>query len=340
MKAARSIYEFEDYAKYLADWMKSRGLSHRQVAMMTGQGDVGVVNNLIRRRRPFTSELREAFAPLLGLDSDQKRYLELLVLRDEARDGVAERERELDQLRERGGLTIQQRNRVKALDKWIQAERQVLASYDEQIRGARAMAKARPLVADTLELLDHWSTFAIGELARCPGFEWSAGSILRRLPGAGTEARIRSALARLERCRVIARTGDGGGEYLRSPLVTPGPTDGKRLRSWYNGLLRCSRVGLDALFEDRWAWQRSAVGAATIALSPATLPKARALVEKLRLDLVALSEGQTEQPDEVYQMFVILFPVTASTDELRASEPAGQTGPTQAAGAAAPGFRA
>lgn len=307
-----NIYEYENYRAFLRAWLESCGLTHRQIGNRAGQLDVGFIANLISGKRAFSEELREALTPVMALDEEERHYLDLLVACYEAEKQRERARKAVGVARERCASKpgIKTRNNVKNAEHQQELAERAVAERKEDLRGQRSIAQARFLDEHDLELLNRWGTVAVGELARCPDFCAKPEWIVRRLPGVGDENEVKDSLSVLARTEVVQPDGGGGVRYCGPPIVAIPVNDREKLEGWYREVHERAGQGLSALFHNRWSWEHSSIGAATIALPPSALDRAKALVNRLKFDLLALSHNSDTTPEEVYQMYVIFFPVS------------------------------
>lgn len=210
---APAIQNYLHHTDYLRDWFTwkkqvSPRFSHRAFARRMGEASPSVGVDLIAGRRRVTPAM---FAPLckaLGLSAEERRYLQLLVDLDRARNPV-------------------EKNAA-----W------------ERLSAHRWFRQARKVDGDGFRYVSDWTCPAIRELAARSDFRADARWIARTLRPAISEARAQRALDTLVELGLLTVDDTGGATQSEASIVTPTQVQGLAVHNYHDGMLALAREGI------------------------------------------------------------------------------------------------
>lgn len=243
-----------------------------------------------RARNPYYS--KRAFARQLGISSG--RLTELLNGKRAFTPLIARR------IAERLSLTSERRN------VWLAATEAERLTRDSTRKLERLVgddsAPSAELDEDMLRAICGWHHLAILSLLRVPGFVGRADWIGRRLGIPADEAG--EAWLRLVRLGLVRRRGQHWAR-AQSRWRTKTDVPSEALRFAHRGFLDLAARSLDEV-----PVELRDITSITMAIDPASLPRAKKLIRNFRR---ALSDYfESGKPKEVYHLSVALFPLSKS----------------------------
>lgn len=153
---------------------------------------------------------------------------------------------------------------------------------------------------DSFHVIADWYHYALLSLVETEGFRLDARWIARRLGVTPLEARL--AWERLERLGLVERK-EGQGRLRQDGVTTPHDVPSAALRRAHRqALAQASKALEDVPVEER------DFSFITLAIDPAKLGMAKALIKRFRAELSRLVE--TGRRTEVYRLGVYLMPLT------------------------------
>lgn len=327
--ALPDIFDYDDFPSYLDAWYKAkralnRHYTHRVFTEEAGQSSSGILNLLLGGKRHLTPHLVSAVRKPLGLDDAGAAYLGLMMRKADAEraHALAMARHAAAQLRKaeprRGARPSDVRRRGKVVDNAIQGTEATLEetaaalrSVREEIAASRALHRAELLDEQRLAILSHWSTAALAELARCRGFRRDPHWAAVMLRGRADPATLAQGLALLDTLGALPPEGEGPA--VRLPDTTTGyDAEAKNLRAYYEGVYAQAGLALAEHFNPaaRDAQDRARLGASTVAVPSAAVPRFRAVMLDIHKQLHSFLVGLEGDPDVVYQLYVHLFPLS------------------------------
>lgn len=273
---APSVYDFLDYRQYLRAWYEAEkarlpAFSYRYFSRKAGFSSPNFLKLVIEGERNLSPDSVERFVSTLKLGGDEAGFFRDLVSYGQARN---------------------------------LAEKNLL--FDRVI-ASRRFQEYRKLEAPYLEYLRHWYYPAIRELAAHRDFRADAEWIGARLWSKVAAEEIEKALAIIEQLGLFARGPDG--QPLRSGRsLTTGPqmvSEAKVVaKSFLRQMLERASESLDTVPADL-----REIGSITVAVKAATVAELKERIQRFRRELLDRCD-QDEDPTEVYQLNVQLFPLT------------------------------
>ncbi|MCB9688555.1 MAG: TIGR02147 family protein [Alphaproteobacteria bacterium] len=173
------------------------------------------------------------------------------------------------------------------------------------MRAMQHFHRSAPIDAGRLVALDPWYHAAILELATCMGFREDAAWIASRLSGV-TREEAETALRTLREAELLPSTG---AALATSQNVSPGQV-AVTLREWYLTALDHSAAALTTVpaGERRFS-------SVMMAIPSEALPEVARRMEEMERGLLELCAGLNGERDRVYQLSMVLIPVSAPTSE-------------------------
>lgn len=163
-------------------------------------------------------------------------------------------------------------------------------------------ANYRDLTVDQFTVIADWYHYAILELALVSGFKCTPAYISKALGVTPIEAK--SAIERLTRLEMIEL--DSKGKLTQRPqahTTVSTPFTSVAFKKLQKQLLEQAILAMDEVeIESR---DQSSL---TMAIDPALMPEAKAMIKKFRRDLCVLLQKNGPTQKEVYQLSVSLFP--------------------------------
>jgi uncharacterized protein (TIGR02147 family) len=163
-----SIFRYHDYRAFLRDWFswakadKRAELSMRSVAKLSGLA-VGLLPMVLAGRRSLSQQTLRRLQPHLGLQSAERKHLELLWEIGESEDPT---------------------HRLESL---------------RRLQKSAEYKRENPIDVDAHEYLSRWTNIAIHELAQIDGFSNDPSWIQGRLGFAATLSEVKASLEFLHR---------------------------------------------------------------------------------------------------------------------------------------------
>lgn len=160
------------------------------------------------------------------------------------------------------------------------------------------------------EYFAHWLHVAVRELAVFSGLD--AAGIARLVRPSATTEEVAASLELLQRLGLLHRVRDGW-EYS-SPRLTPGDVDPEVVRTLKRQFL--------LLAQDRLSdpgSPESLISSVTLSVSRNQISRVREILERTRRELLAETATDQEPADQVVQVNLQLFPLSASLERYRSS---------------------
>lgn len=173
--------------------------------------------------------------------------------------------------------------------------------------------KARPgflaLTDDELELIGEWHHFAILELVKLEGFEFTEKNVAYRLMIHIEE--VRSSIARLQRLGFL-QVNKGSVKLLAPNTTWTNTKETSAARKKYQRAL--IEKSLDAI--DHIPFERRENGSLTVAINPERMPEFKKKLEEIRQELSEFFQADGEKNlSEVYQYTFAFFPLTKENEK-------------------------
>ena len=213
------IQDYLDYRAYLRDWFTwkkqaSPRFSQRAFAKRMGQSSPSIGVDLVSGRRGLTPALFGPLTKALGLDAEQRGYLQLLVNLDRAK-------------------TPQQRNGA-----W------------DRLSAHRWFRQARRVEGEGFRYVSDWTCPAVRELASRPDFQAEPGWIARTLVPSITEAHARRTLDTLFELGLLVTDDDGVVQQAEASVVTPTEVQGLAAHNYHQGMFDLAKQGITRFSAD------------------------------------------------------------------------------------------
>lgn len=273
MNAKPTIFRYNDYRQYLADWLtwrKSRGsYSLRQFSKTAGYSSPNILQDVLQGRRNLGVRGAQKFSSGLGLSDDERQFFETLVQMAHA---VTPGER----------LRLYQR----------------LLRHPER-------RKVVPLETEKLQVFRYWLSPVIYEMIDFPDFEANPVWIAAQFAQEVSVAEVRRALADLVATDMVAYDEDGA---LRKKIQDP-LTSSENVA--HDDVFRYHETALmktaDALFTVEP--EARTFNVLTVAGPRRSFEKLRRRFEQLEADVLAMLESENDPKDEVFQICWYAFPI-------------------------------
>ncbi len=267
-----NLFAYEDYRKYLADWLvwkqASGKYSMRAFAKRSGFGAPNILRLVIDGKRNLSARSIGKFATELKLDESSRAYFETLVCMNQA-DTMTER----------------------------------MSHYQRLVRHPMRR-KAAPLEQAKLRFLRHWLAPIIYEMTHFPDFQADAAWIAAQFDPAHSIADVRRAMADLIAVGLVEENEDGSWVRLETDILTgDGVRDMHMFAYHENALAKAADALLDVPMNERSYQVIITAG------SRNSLPKIKKWWQESQAELLALVESEDSPKDEVFQISWQLFPL-------------------------------
>ncbi len=169
--------------------------------------------------------------------------------------------------------------------------------------------KVKDIAQDQLTLFSQWHYVIIRELLNFIDYRGDAKSLARMLDPSITPLEVEKTIALLEKAGLIKRQGNG--RYVQSDKTI---SAAKEIKS-----LDIANFQLDTIdfakraLETKKREERD-ISTITLTLSPESMEKVRAEIAKFRANLATIAKDE-ENPDQVFQCNIQLFPMTKKKEE-------------------------
>ncbi|MFK7928944.1 MAG: TIGR02147 family protein [Myxococcota bacterium] len=177
------------------------------------------------------------------------------------------------------------------------------------IAATKRFLEARRIEGEGFAYLTHWYYPAIRELARIPGFRTDPEWIRRRVHPGLTPVQVQSALESLKTLGLLVEV-DGRLESREATIVTPHEVAGLAVHNYHYGMLDRAKDAIRAFDPD----ERHFLGI-TATVPRSLLPTLKAELNAVTERLSDLCDSAKDEPEEVVQINLNFFPLTARFEE-------------------------
>jgi uncharacterized protein (TIGR02147 family) len=269
------IFVYDDYRRYLADWMAWKSTtgsySKRWFSRQAGFAAPNLLQLVIDGRRNLSLDSIGRFARCLALSARESHYFESMVLMNQAK-------------------TLGDRH-----------------AYFAQMARNPGRRKAVPWEEPQLRLFKHWLGPVLFELIGCEDFSPSSDWILSKLDNKVGVKEIQSTLRDLLASGWVTERPDGTLVRNSSFLDSGDNVNGLLFHSYHEQALA---KAVDALDEIPASQRHFFV--ITSGAPPGLLPRLKELGEKFENELLALLDEYPDGHENVYQVSVQMFPVVGA----------------------------
>lgn len=282
------IFEYLDYRAFLRDWMEHRkehwpDFSYEYFTRRAGLGSRATLHNVIAGRRNPRPDTIDAFAKAMELSELESAYLQKLV--------------EL------------------ALTRTLDERREVLNSIVE----TPDFNKSRRIEGQTSEevayLISKWYCQAIWEMARSPDFRPDPAWLAQIMVPSVTVEQARESLEMLFNAGLLHRAEDGQIQVREIRLGTGQAPKGEAIYEFYRQLLENAAYSLDNVAPD----ERCFLGN-TFLLPEGLIHELKIMLEHFNQQVAAIGDEANLTRSRVYQLGVVLFPLSRAPDEIGEGE--------------------
>ena len=175
----------------------------------------------------------------------------------------------------------------------------------KSIAATRRFQDARQLDGEAFEILSHWQYTAVQQLARRSDFrldpQWIGKNVSPPIPA----KQARKAVETLFGAGLLIRDERGRIRATESDLITPAEVLGLAVRNYHRSMLN---LAVEAI--DRFPARRRNYQGITVAVPKGLVKEISARLEELSVELHAMCEDVDEEPDEVLQINLHVFPLS------------------------------
>ena len=275
-KTQASIFEYNDYRKYLADFYSERKLknpsySHRVFANQAGLSSPSHLLMIIKGDRNLSMKTIEKFADGMRLSKKEKRYFELIVLFNQTDD------------------------------------LQTKAVYFGEMMSLKiSSGKSHDLEREKFNFLSKWYVVAIYVLIDLKDFCADPFWIAKRLGGKITSPQAKEAIEDLLALGMIQMSTSGVYTQTSGSVTVQDDTKSVAVFDYHKSMIRLASEALRMKSQGL-----REMNGATIAIPKEKLPELKERIRAFRKEMNRLASSY-ENPDEVYQLNIQLFPLTES----------------------------
>ncbi len=182
---------------------------------------------------------------------------------------------------------------------------QTKAKYFSEIMTLKLTSKKlHKLEKEKFDFLSKWFVVAIYVLVDVPGFKNDPYWIAKRLGGNITSSQATEAVESLLRLGMLEKTEDGIYKQVAGAVTVPDDTKSVAVFNYHQTMIRLASDALRLLpVNDR------EMNGATISIPRDRLPELKEKIRAFRKEINQLASS-FENPDEVFQLNIQLFPLT------------------------------
>lgn len=272
-----SVFNYQDYRKFLKDWYahakkSRRGVSFRTLSQKAGFASPNFFKLVMDGGRNLTEDSLSKFVVGLGLNKQEQDFFRNLVFFNQA------------------------------------ASHDKKDFYYQKLIQSRKLGELKPIQKDQYDYYSTWYHPVVRELLQATP-KASAQSIASRINPPLSEAQVEKSLLLLEQLGFIQKNAQGSWEQ-KEKLVTTGPeSDSLVLLNYHQNLLGLIRERLPILPSDK-----RDISALTLGIKKENIPVLKKKIQEFRQEILKLVSGDAE-PDAVYLLGLQFFPVTITREE-------------------------
>jgi len=269
------IFEYSDYRKYLADFYSQK-----------------------KANAPTYSH--RVFARQAGLSSPSHL---LMIIKGERNLSI----KTIEKFAEGMKLSAQEKRYFELMVLFNQTEDlQVKAKYFGEIMAIKfSTKKLHKLEKEKFDFLSKWYVVAIYVLVSLKDFNSNPQWIVKRLGGKITTAQAKESLENLIALGMITADLNGNFKQVSGAITVPDDTKSVAVYNYHQSMIR---LASDAL--RLYSQNIREMNGATITIPINKLPEIKEKIRAFRKEINQLTSS-FENPDEVFQMNIQLFPLTA-----------------------------
>lgn len=274
----KSIFEYQDYRKYLRDMYTfqkahDRKFSFRYFSKIAGFKACNVLKLVMDGKQNIASYSIEKFTKALKLNKEESLFFRNLVLFNQASDS---------------------------------GEKQV---YAEALLKSRHFKKIYPIKESQFNFYRHWYFTAVRELVSLPEFREDADWVARRLTPAISAAEARKALDELLKLGLIERDEKGKLRQTDAHITTADEVSSAAVAEFTRQMLRLAAESIDRVNRSK-----RDISTQTFSASEETTVKIKARIQEFRKEIIDMIDRDNSIHNCIYQLNFQLFPLV-ETDE-------------------------
>jgi uncharacterized protein (TIGR02147 family) len=278
MKAARSVFEYDNYREFLKDSYNSlkeqdAKYSFRFFSKLAGFKSSSVLKMIMDGKRNMGSRCIDQFAQALKLSADESSFFRILVLFNQAK-------------------TVDEK----------QGYAQALMHFND-------FKKSHPLTESQYNFYAFWYMPVIWELAGIPGFqddpEWVAKRILPNI----TTSQAKKALAELVQLGLLVPAKNGMLIKAKASLRTTDEVASSAIAQWHREMIKRAAESIDLISREK-----RDISSITCSMSLHTAKTIKEKIQVFRKELMDIAT-QDPSPNMVYQLNFQFFPQAEIEDK-------------------------
>lgn len=275
MSAISRVFDFNDPVDFLnfsfeSKHLKNAKFSMRGWARQLGYKNPSYLSHILKRERKINPKITTKFIENLKLNSEEKKYFEILVLLESS-------------------TTVDQKN--------------LYLDILESMR-PKHVKTPQPLNADIFRVISDWHHTAILELVELKDFKYDENYISQRLGGEISPQNIRKAISRLLKLELLEIHASGKLKRVKdNPILLESPIPNEAIRHFHKQMIEKGKDSIDSQsIDDR------DVRGSTISLKRSDYPKIKKILKKAHAQIAQFST--TGEGDELYQFNTQFFKIT------------------------------
>lgn len=275
MEKKIDIFGYTDYRKYLADFYAAKketnpGFSYRVFSRLAGFVSPSILMLVIQGKRNVTQQALSGFCKALNLNAKERRYFELLVQFNQAKDVEAKKH------------------------------------YYEQLFPVSDKCNGTELTHNQYKYMSQWYCPVIREMVGLPGFKEDPRWISKKLKNQITVGEARDALQLLIDLQLVERSERGVLRQTDKNVTTKKDVEHVAAFKFHSNMLEHAKR---SLVEDKSGNGREISGI-TAALSKEQFDKIKKMIRKFENEIMHSLENPEGEADDIYQFNFQLFPLT------------------------------
>jgi uncharacterized protein (TIGR02147 family) len=270
-----SVYDYEDYRKYLGDMYgyhkyNTPGFSFRTFATEAGFKSPNFLKLLIDGKRKMSLDSVRKIIKVFQLSPDEGTFFRNLVFMNQS-------------------TTTKER-----------------AGHLELLYRSKIFRELHPLKPAQFDYYNKWYHIPIREMVASPQFQEDSKWIAARLHDKVNENEVREAIENLLSLGLLVRAADGKLHQAQSNVTTGHEVASSAVAEFHRQMMRLAGNSIDSVPRTK-----REISSSTLLISEEALGRLKDLIQEFRRTLLSeAARGDQNKPTVVYNLSLLLFPLT------------------------------
>ena len=249
-----NIFEFNSLGSFLKQVLKTKQeknplLSLRAWSSQLGFNSPSTLSRILNGKANMKLSVARKIATSLGLNTDEGRYLELLILLQEANQ---------------------------------QEEKELIYSLMDEVKTRNP--KQASLSMDAFSVISNWYHFAIKEMIGLKDFKEDSSWIAKKLLNEVPEEEILEAIERMLRLGIITRNPDNSLTKVDDALILLPNVPSAAIRSYHQQMLHLAETSIHSQ-----TFQERPLYATTLSITKAQYEKLKIIIENMHKEILGMT---------------------------------------------------